>query len=163
MLLNYHIGWYRSWGPVCWTSAGSPDTTLAEPHPNSNTGGSLVHQMATYRCDDTRGCVMQFWPADDEHKCSKHVEAWNKTYCETKFCASSWLNTEIKSIHTIRTALYLSIRNTKQLTLFRSVSSIYRESNTRRNKYTTAHVQFLNFTRSFSIITGGPSKFKCCR
>jgi len=21
----------------------------------------------TYRCDDTRGCVMQFWPADDEH------------------------------------------------------------------------------------------------
>ena len=49
----------------------------------------------TYRCEDTRGCVMQFWPPDDEHMCSKHVEAWNKTYCETKFCASSWLNTEI--------------------------------------------------------------------
>ena len=32
----------------------------------------------TYRCDDTRGCVMQFWPPDDEHMCSKHVEAWNK-------------------------------------------------------------------------------------
>jgi len=29
----------------------------------------------TYRCDDTRGCVMQFWPPDDEHMCSKHVEA----------------------------------------------------------------------------------------
>jgi len=28
---------------------------------------------------------MQFWPPDDEHMCSKHVEAWNKTYCETKF------------------------------------------------------------------------------
>jgi len=27
---------------------------------------------------------MQFWPPDDEHMCSKHVEAWNKTYCETK-------------------------------------------------------------------------------
>ena len=37
------------------------------------------------RCDDTRGCVMQFWPPDDEHMCSKHVEAWNKTYCETNF------------------------------------------------------------------------------
>ena len=49
----------------------------------------------TYRCDDTRSCVMQFWPPDDEHMCSKHVEAWNKTYCETQFCASSWLNTEI--------------------------------------------------------------------
>jgi len=26
---------------------------------------------------------MQFWPPDDEHLCSKHVEIWNKTYCET--------------------------------------------------------------------------------
>jgi len=32
----------------------------------------------TYRRDDTRGCLMQFWPPDDEHMCSKHVEAWNK-------------------------------------------------------------------------------------
>jgi len=39
----------------------------------------------TCRCDDTRGCVRQFWPPDDEHVCSKHVEAWNKTYCETNF------------------------------------------------------------------------------
>jgi len=39
----------------------------------------------TYRCDDTRGRVIQFWPPDDEHMCSKHVEAWNKTYCETNF------------------------------------------------------------------------------
>jgi len=34
-----------------------------------------LHQTATYRCDDTRGCVMQFLPPDDEHMCSKHVEA----------------------------------------------------------------------------------------
>ena len=27
------------------------------------------------RCDDTRGCVMQFLPPDDEHICSKHLEA----------------------------------------------------------------------------------------
>jgi len=31
------------------------------------------HRTTTYRCDDTRGCVMQFWPPDDEHMCSKHV------------------------------------------------------------------------------------------
>jgi len=49
------------------------------------TGGRLVHVTATYRCDDTRGCVMQFWPPDDEHMCSKHVAAWNKTYRETNF------------------------------------------------------------------------------
>jgi len=29
-------------------------------------GGRLVHETATSRCDDTRGCVMQFWPPDDE-------------------------------------------------------------------------------------------------
>ena len=29
----------------------------------------------TYRCDDTRGCIVQFWPPDDGHVCSKHVEA----------------------------------------------------------------------------------------
>jgi len=25
---------------------------------------------------------MQFWPPDDEHMCSKHVEAWNKLIVE---------------------------------------------------------------------------------
>jgi hypothetical protein len=48
-----------------------------------------VHGTATYRCDDTRGCIIQFWPLDDEHMCSKHVEAWNKLII--KFSASSWL------------------------------------------------------------------------
>jgi len=52
----------------------------------------------TYRCDDTRGCVMQFWPPDDKHMCSKHVEAWNKLIVKQKFCASSWLITEIKKM-----------------------------------------------------------------
>jgi len=41
----------------------------------------------TYRCDDTRSCVMQFWPPDDEHMCSKHVETWNKLIVKQKFCA----------------------------------------------------------------------------
>ena len=27
---------------------------------------------------------MQFRPPDDKHMCSKHVQAWNKTYCKTK-------------------------------------------------------------------------------
>ena len=42
----------------------------------------------TYRCDDTR-YIIQFCPPDDEHLCSKHVEAWNKLII--KFSASSWL------------------------------------------------------------------------
>ena len=48
-----------------------------------------VHGTATCRCDDTRDCVIQFCPPDDEHMCAKHVEAWNKLI--TKFSASSWL------------------------------------------------------------------------
>ena len=38
---------------------------------------------------------MQFWPPDDQHMCSKHVEAWNKLIVKQKLCASSWLITEI--------------------------------------------------------------------
>jgi len=37
--------------------------------------GRPMHGTATYRCDDTRGCIVQFWPPDDEHVCSKQVEA----------------------------------------------------------------------------------------
>jgi len=44
---------------------------------------------------DTRVCVMQFWPPDDEQMCSKHVEAWNKLTVKQKFCALCWLITEI--------------------------------------------------------------------
>jgi len=51
--------------------------------------------LHAYRCDDTRGFIMQFWPPDDEHMCSKHAEAWNKLILKQKFCASSWLITEI--------------------------------------------------------------------
>ena len=49
----------------------------------------------TYRFDDTIGCLMQFWPPDDKHMCSKHVEAWNKLIVKPNFCASCWLITEI--------------------------------------------------------------------
>ena len=51
-------------------------------------GGRPVHEKTTYRCEDTGGC-------DDEHMCSKHVEARNKLIAKQKFCASSWLITEI--------------------------------------------------------------------
>ena len=41
-------------------------------------GGRPVHRLREdwiYRCDDSRGYIVQFWPPDDEHVCSKHVEA----------------------------------------------------------------------------------------
>ena len=35
---------------------------------------------------------MQFWSPDGEHMCSKHVEAWNKTYCKTKILCIKLVN-----------------------------------------------------------------------
>ena len=26
-----------------------------------------AHRTANYRCDDTRCCIIKFWPSDDEH------------------------------------------------------------------------------------------------
>jgi len=26
-------------------------------------------KKTTYRCDDTRDCIVQFWPPDDKHMC----------------------------------------------------------------------------------------------
>ena len=48
-----------------------------------------VHGTAICRCDDTRDCIIQFCPPDDEDMCSKYVEASNKLII--KFSASSWL------------------------------------------------------------------------
>jgi len=41
---------------------------------------------------------MQFWPPDDEHMVPKHVEARNTLIVKQKFCASSWLITDINII-----------------------------------------------------------------
>jgi len=32
-----------------------------------------VHRTATYRCDDTRCCIIQFWPPDDEHNSARNM------------------------------------------------------------------------------------------
>ena len=78
-----HSLWYHH--TYRWPSGAQVERVLSHP----------VHETATYRCDNTRGCVMQFWPPDDEHICSKHVEVWNKLIVKQKFCASSLLITEI--------------------------------------------------------------------
>jgi len=77
-----HGFWYHHTSCTVWERTGP---VLSQP----------VHETATYRCDDTRGCIMQFWPHDDDHICSKHVEAWNKLIVKQKLCASSWLIAEI--------------------------------------------------------------------
>jgi len=58
-----HSLWYHH--TYSWSSRVQVERVLSQP----------VHETATYRCDDTRGCVMQFLSPDDEHMRSKHVEA----------------------------------------------------------------------------------------
>jgi len=81
----------------CFTISLFHASTCFEHMCSSSGGQSCITQSHhhTYRCDDTRDCVMQFWSPDDEHICSKHVEAWNKLIVKQKFCASSWLITAI--------------------------------------------------------------------
>ena len=43
-----------------------------------------LHISSTYTCDDTRGCVMQFWPPDDEHMVLEICRGMKLTYCKTK-------------------------------------------------------------------------------
>jgi len=54
-----------------------------------------VHGTATYRCDDTRCCIIQFWPPDDEHIVLETCKTYNKSYYKTRICVLSWLITKI--------------------------------------------------------------------
>ena len=80
-----------------------------------------VHERATYRCDDTRCSVMQFWPPDDEHICWKHVEAWNKLIVKQNCCASSWLITQINLVCSHRTDPARPIKKKKTFKLHNEV------------------------------------------
>ena len=64
-----HSLWYHH--TYRWPSGAQVERGLSQP----------VHETATYWCDDTRGCVTQFWPPDDEYMCSKHIQGtgWERT------------------------------------------------------------------------------------
>ena len=71
--LNFIISLFQAstcFEHMCWSSGGQ-------------------NCIYTYRCDDTRDCIIQFCPPDDEHMCSKHVGVWNKLII--KLSESSWL------------------------------------------------------------------------
>ena len=86
----------------CFTISLFHVSTCFEHMCSSSGGQNCITQPLVsshlFQYDDTRGCVMQFWPPDNEHMCSKHVDAWNKLIVKQKFCASSWLITETKKL-----------------------------------------------------------------
>ena len=75
--LNFIIGLFQA--STCfehmWSSSGGQNCTIQSLVSSHSVGGRPVHGTATYRSDDTRDCIVQFCPPDDEHMCSKHVEA----------------------------------------------------------------------------------------
>ena len=58
-----------------WPSGAQIERGLNGTHAFHPVLSQSVHRMATYRCDDTRDCKIQFCPPNDGHMCSKHVEA----------------------------------------------------------------------------------------
>jgi len=55
---------------------------------------------------------MQFWPPDDEHMCSKHVEAWNKLIVKHKILCIKLVNywdkyTEMHGQQNVKKNIYL--------------------------------------------------------
>jgi len=113
----------------------------------------------TYMCDDTRGCVMQFWPPDDEHMCSKHVQARNKLIVKQKLCASSWLITEIKTQFVLQKQRHVSPRKGRSFRhkLFCLNVAVF----------WLIHILYVIYTRKVSMIKNRlmlPGKLKavCC-
>jgi len=94
----------------CFTISLFYASTCFEHMRSSSGGQNCITQPLvsshTYRWPSrARDGHVQFWPPDDEHMCSKHVEAWNKLIVKQKFCASSWLIAEINKI-TVRIILF---------------------------------------------------------
>jgi hypothetical protein len=54
-----------------------------------------VHRTVTYRCDDTRCCIIQFWPPDEEHIVLETCRGIQKTYYKARIFALSWLITKV--------------------------------------------------------------------
>ena len=44
---------------------------------------STCHNM--FICDDTRGCIIQFWPAGDKHIVLETCRGMKWTFCNTNF------------------------------------------------------------------------------
>ena len=78
---------FYDWNYACSLTASAGNVCYAQYplsfHATSNLMYSFWHNI-----QHSFGCLSQ-------HICSKHVEAWNILIVKQKFCASSWLITEI--------------------------------------------------------------------
>jgi len=71
--------WYHH---TCrWPSDAQVERGLSQP----------VHRTATYRCDDSICCIIQFSPPDDEHILLETCRGIQWTYYRTRISALSWL------------------------------------------------------------------------
>ena len=74
-----------------------------------------VHRTATYRCDDTRCCIIQIWPPDDEHIVLETCRGIQLTYYKRRICALSWLIAKIILRCTVSKTSKLNSEQLKQI------------------------------------------------
>ena len=68
---------------------GRPVRRLSESSLNLRTG------RPSAECDDTRCCIIQFWPPGDEHIVLETCSGYNKIIIKTRLCELSWSITKI--------------------------------------------------------------------
>jgi len=73
---------------------------------------------------------MQFWPPDDEHMCSKHVEAWNKFIVKLILCiklVKYWdKHTEMHGQQNVKNTIYVKQFSPRKSCLFETVEKCSR-------------------------------------
>ena len=80
------------------------------------------------QCDDTKCCIIQFWPSHDEHTVLETCRGKQWTYYKTRICALSWLITKITlCLDSCSNRGKLSVNFEKSFTNFCTISlQIYR-------------------------------------
>ena len=97
LFYNKFISCFYMFRVLLCSSWGGQNCIILHLVSSHSVGGRPVHRSSPNQCtgrpptecDDTRDCIIQFCPPDDEHMYSKNVEAWNKLII--KFRSSSWL------------------------------------------------------------------------
>ena len=77
--------------PLLCSSSGGQNCIIQHLVSSHSVGGRPVlsqplHRTATYRCDDTRCCIIKFWPPDDKHNSARNMYRNIKQCDDTRCC-----------------------------------------------------------------------------
>jgi len=70
---------------IMCSSLGGQNCIIQHLVSSHSVGGRPVHGTAIYRRDDTRCCIIQFWPPYDKYMMLETRRGMKSTYCKTNF------------------------------------------------------------------------------